>query len=1439
MACRAENNRACRAVLLFVVCLFAGLPVWAWKPITHVYLANQALKDAVNDGKVTIYAVDYARNRVQGDMGTSRNLRIIGTYDVDPDILRALRAYPEKFWAGCLGPDAYPDIATGQTVIHPPSYNGPDGNADGPDGGTGAWIRHLWECAHLYGGNRDANLAFTLGFMAHGAGDVFAHTFINHYTGGIFNLDPPQTDNAVRHIVLEGYILERTPSFIADSVAIADDGRMVPVSLQDKEKNIFSLVASSGIGDGVDTFLRDSMVNASENPALYDVLKGANTNKSIPYLYSRLRDRLKSWQLAYSHAVSDFDNRRNAKIASAHDWSAKADACSITDFSCSAAWDRLQEGADLAEADGIEAAKVAFVALLAPAKAYVAHWMTDISTGLGQWPHVSHDVAMAMMFNPDYKGNLDDAKRRLITFTPTIGSMSGLPDPAMSVLQSVLDPLLDLQDAIAEVKENISDAAFVWAFGRTSDEIKALFTAPHVTLDTVYVTGPTPHLTLSRLNPTMGLTDTGWNDVNEKFDHLRFPPAYNTVVLIKLMLMKPEEVNRLLSDLQAASNLRLSTNRAPYPDNIMLDWVTSFDGSLQYVPNPKQVGGQVDGPGMLFARDARLFKTIFMKTVPEQTPDPVDTAPASTVVAPTLVPTLTYAQRGDVVTFAASEACDWGLGPDAGHVNGWTQFDLNVPNPPTAVPVAGGGTVPVPPGAPSGRFTRLTMDNVVPVGGTLTVTCTSRATGKTATATIVILPDLQITPGNVDVYSGDRLRFTTNADNPTGAPSAPAPGRIVQTPNGPITVPQAMAPAGVPRPTITWRVLQSGQDVPGLIDAAGNFTAPTVSAPAYFAVQAIRTDPPGMVPTTSEMEYQRVRVLPRPAPISVSAAKALLGPGETSRLVVTPNVPVTWSIVGNANGCRWQSDDTTNADLTTAKQTRDEIQTHVSELSQNVKQSLVAREYVAGNNPIRQSLPPRTDSTPNLPPTAAGGRVRTLAPPLPLRLTGSAITAPSASSSLPGATVAVATPRINPARLPAGTALPAPPVVPEAATPALETARQNRDAYLASSRDRYADVMARLEAARSTLVAPGTIPTGAAVRIRATAIDGTNRIAEMTVNLRPAPATANVPVNTPPSQPATPVIVVGGTPQQPSQMGRFGTYYLTGLQSAAPFAVAVERAEYSAGRFAYGSQTTDGNIIAPKADEKLLIFTARVKNVGTHERDLGYRSLGAYVIMPDNTRTETTLSPYRADNHEAAAVTLQPGGELSVRYVLVLPARGPARTLVVFNDEADATHYDLRANSVAPLPREVADPADGENATFAPEVTAHKNVAYPTGKFDITLLGTTKTDDAFADNKPGDGKTFLVISLRARNRSQVEETFGYNRLVLEAYDTDDDKYEALTPYKEAKNEPVTSPFSPERGASSERIVRYYIEVPRNARLKRLTIREAEGHLFVFDAAQLQ
>ena len=101
--------------------LFSPQTSFAWKPTTHVYLAEIAAKDAA-DGTVSIPLLD----------GRVLNYRVDARVK---DALSAKRAY---YRAGVLGPDAYPDIMTGQQVIHPSSRD------SRIPSGSDAWLNHVW-----------------------------------------------------------------------------------------------------------------------------------------------------------------------------------------------------------------------------------------------------------------------------------------------------------------------------------------------------------------------------------------------------------------------------------------------------------------------------------------------------------------------------------------------------------------------------------------------------------------------------------------------------------------------------------------------------------------------------------------------------------------------------------------------------------------------------------------------------------------------------------------------------------------------------------------------------------------------------------------------------------------------------------------------------------------------------------------------------------------------------------------------------------------------------------------------------------------------------------------------------------------------------------------------------------------------------------------------
>ncbi|MCB0000323.1 MAG: hypothetical protein KDE56_31375, partial [Anaerolineales bacterium] len=228
----------------------------AWKITTHVYFADLVLADALDNGKVTIHRVDYNSGAILGE---------IGQYAVDPDILAVLQSNAAQYRAGTIGPDAYPDILTGQMVIHP------DGSQTNIDHGSDAWLRYLWDQAESDAYRNDpAVKAFVVGFLTHAAGDIYAHTFVNNFTGEPFTYDP--IENAVKHVLLEDYIDKRLPQDALDADFFAPE-----------KLNI----------NGIDrNFIYPTMVDARPGTVLDAQLLKEDSNStiaSIPRIFSTIR----------------------------------------------------------------------------------------------------------------------------------------------------------------------------------------------------------------------------------------------------------------------------------------------------------------------------------------------------------------------------------------------------------------------------------------------------------------------------------------------------------------------------------------------------------------------------------------------------------------------------------------------------------------------------------------------------------------------------------------------------------------------------------------------------------------------------------------------------------------------------------------------------------------------------------------------------------------------------------------------------------------------------------------------------------------------------------------------------------------------------------------------------------------------------------------------
>ena len=136
---------------------------------------------------------------------------------------RAIRGHRGEFLAGALGPDVFPDVLVGQTIVHPGVPNG--------------WQANDWLNLLLSHARSDEELAFAWGYAMHFAGDVFAHSYVNNYAGGVFEIGEDRTKGIeLRHFRLEKYIdqhldyaidpaILRVPSaFLAQQLIMYDYG---------------------------------------------------------------------------------------------------------------------------------------------------------------------------------------------------------------------------------------------------------------------------------------------------------------------------------------------------------------------------------------------------------------------------------------------------------------------------------------------------------------------------------------------------------------------------------------------------------------------------------------------------------------------------------------------------------------------------------------------------------------------------------------------------------------------------------------------------------------------------------------------------------------------------------------------------------------------------------------------------------------------------------------------------------------------------------------------------------------------------------------------------------------------------------------------------------------------------------------------------------------
>jgi hypothetical protein len=636
-----------------VVALVApASPALAFKPYTHNATGDAAWADATDDGLVTV-------------AGRS--------YPVDPRVRAALVAHKSAYNAGVIGPDAYPDLVMGQGVIHPTD--------------SGRWLRFLLERAWAAQSDpaytddeKGSILAWSYGFLTHAAGDMWAHTLINSFTGGTFpdvgpNLltNPADLSNAVKHVLVEGYIADATAGYDGSvefrkpvGADVSDDN--TPATALTGPPNRFVYQTFVQRGNGAPTDERGKLLDffyglRGKLQADFDSRPGEPGDISV-------NGAIKAYESAW---IGDID-------AGLQDWGELGTAIAKGAFDAQTRRDQQNEdcafrGEDSTDPDSLRGQCEDAIGLL--------------GTVMDATEDFQNEHLISMLGFPDVTGTL----RELIdTFADQIRDLLG------PLAIPVLAPLNEIKQQINQMIEDQLEERF----GIDIDQIKEFLKSPSTKLDLTSTTIDTPAGPVTvglfqpgdrdRLDSLLGITGaprlpSGRLDDTVAFNPDQFAAYKNTVTTAKLLLLPGPELNQALTDLSGrpintygdgpAENIMTTAlpgardiNNANRPD----EWLLSIDSDHAWRQDrPAGLTGPIGGNGNFPLWESCLlrpaFRTLFTdwengaENFPDSgdatSPDPSDPAPP--VASATLngrnvtVDGTTYVGPGSTLTVHATD----------------------------------------------------------------------------------------------------------------------------------------------------------------------------------------------------------------------------------------------------------------------------------------------------------------------------------------------------------------------------------------------------------------------------------------------------------------------------------------------------------------------------------------------------------------------------------------------------------------------------------------------------------------------------------------------------------------------------------------------------------------------------------------------------------------
>jgi hypothetical protein len=579
MSPRSRSVAAAFAVSFVIA--FTPAPARAFKIDTHVWTAMQVLDDLWPDCRLSFGPP-------------------LGDYDVDQATCDAVRNHPEAYLMGAIGPDGFPDVVGGQMTTHPGAPHAGELSAGpglDPFWRTDDWLRHVFAAAAASGS--EAARAFAFGYATHAAGDVFAHTYVNTYTGDVFELFDGEIDVELRHMMLEDYIRRHMPPLVDPSGATRNPWDVVDVPVE---------------------FVRDTLLLNAAAAGQYDQTL-ASKHLALMYGFWAKLDQIVGTARDVAKKVTD----TLAPIQAQIDF-LEADVCvlgfcvkrcyAIDPIGCEATLAGLRATRDLLQPlVGLTADSMVAPFLL---------WRGDVETAMADYVLASRDVSREIM-KPDgnpiapvegwicrdapafaavpvaFTRATCDVKDYVSEATDAISSFRSAVADKLGILGWAVDPAIEIQNLVdKELKEAFQElpnqlaaladqdstlyALAIWRSDRpddarlnakfgTNSSSKALLLIPDVA---------------QRVQAEMHLRPDG------TFDPEQYAVVYDAVILSKMVLLLAPELNRMarvggvVGETAYGSDLYGPVT----PFSALIGAVASIDGSHQWqevaLPYPRE-----------------------------------------------------------------------------------------------------------------------------------------------------------------------------------------------------------------------------------------------------------------------------------------------------------------------------------------------------------------------------------------------------------------------------------------------------------------------------------------------------------------------------------------------------------------------------------------------------------------------------------------------------------------------------------------------------------------------------------------------------------------------------------------------------------------------------------------------------------------------------------